>query len=114
MKRILICGGRDYSNVDSVAHIIKEALRDFKDIVIIQGGATGADRLAKEFCERMGIPCITMFAPWSALGPRAGTLRNEWMLKYCNPDMVIAFPGGKGTANMLKQAKDAGILNFKV
>jgi predicted Rossmann-fold nucleotide-binding protein len=31
------------------------------------------------------------------------------MLSEGKPDLVIAFPGGRGTADMIRQAKEAGV-----
>lgn len=47
-------------------------------------------------------------ANWEAFGAAAGPVRNRWMLDL-EPDLVIAFPGGKGTKNMIEQAKKRGV-----
>lgn len=79
------------------------------DITIIQGGATGADRAAYDFaeinfCRREEYP-----ADWKRYGKRAGYLRNQQMLDEGKPDLVVAFPGGIGTANMVDLATKAGV-----
>ncbi len=56
-----------------------------------------------------GCPVIEMKANWDYHGKRAGHLRNDWMIRYAMPDLVIAFPGGTGTAGMVKLAIEAGI-----
>ncbi len=48
-------------------------------------------------------------AEWSKYGRRAGPIRNKQMLDVGKPHLVVAFPGGAGTANMVKQAKAAGV-----
>jgi len=48
-------------------------------------------------------------AEWDKFGRRAGPLRNEQMLREGKPDVVVAFPGGRGTAHMVRIAKEAGI-----
>jgi len=48
-------------------------------------------------------------ADWSRHGKSAGPIRNRQMLIEGRPDIVVAFPGGKGTANMIKQAVEAGV-----
>lgn len=60
-----------------------------------------------------GCPVIRMDANWDFYGKKAGPIRNTWMLKYATPDLVIAFPGGGGTADMVAQAEAAGIDVFK-
>lgn len=80
----------------------------YHDMVIIQGGAKGADFLAKCWAKEKAVPCEEYPADWS-LGKQAGIIRNKRMLEEGKPDLVLAFPGGKGTANMIWQAVDAGI-----
>jgi hypothetical protein len=43
--------------------------------------------------------------PWPGAGPR----RNARMLRDGKPDVLIAFTGGKGTANCISQATKLGI-----
>ena len=44
-------------------------------------------------------------ADWDKFGRAAGPIRNAQMLREGKPDLVVAFPGGRGTANMVAQAK---------
>lgn len=39
----------------------------------------------------------------------AGPIRNSRMLREGKPDLVLAFPGHGGTADMVKQAGEAGV-----
>lgn len=39
----------------------------------------------------------------------AGPKRNQRMLDKGKPDLVLAFPGGDGTADMVRKAKSAGV-----
>jgi hypothetical protein len=48
-------------------------------------------------------------AEWKKHGKRAGPLRNMRMLEEWKPDGVAAFPGGSGTADMIAQARNAGV-----
>jgi len=48
-------------------------------------------------------------AQWDKYGKAAGYRRNARMLEHPAPDLVVAFPGGPGTANMVMLAKRAGI-----
>lgn len=54
-------------------------------------------------------------AEWSRHGRYVGPLRNDFMLKD-NPDieLVIAFPGGRATEDMIRKALRASIQVFKV
>lgn len=113
--RILVTGGRDYSDQ---ARLFAEldAIHAKRPItVLVHGRAKGADTLADLWCEINGVPCIGMRASWSVYGKGAGSIRNGWMLKFAGPiDAVVAFPGGRGTANMVKQAEAKGIYIHKV
>lgn len=111
--RILVCGGRDYKNVSAVFHALT-ALHAKRGIsLIIEGGATGADRLGRQWVEQNGIPFSTFEADWDAYGKAAGPKRNTRMLAEGKPDGVIAFPGNRGTADMVLQAEAAGVKVWK-
>lgn len=81
---------------------------DVSKDIIIQGGARGADNISEQWAIEAGCANATVMADWDNYGTRAGPLRNEWMMRL-NPDLIIAFPGGTGTANMIKLAKEAGV-----
>lgn len=121
MYKILVCGGRDYIGYrrmyEVLTDIIDQIILDYtihayNDVEIIQGGATGADFLAKVFAldEFDGQVHHKEFpAEWKKYGKAAGGIRNQQMLDEGKPNLVVAFPGGKGTADMVKRAKKAGI-----
>lgn len=105
-RKVLICGGRDFADFELLQRVmahVRPWLED--DFCIINGFARGADRLAHIWAFTEGVPSICVPANWDYYGKRAGTLRNEWMLIYRDPDLVIAFPGGTGTSNMKMLAR---------
>lgn len=111
--RILVCGGRQYNNLKLVFETLEvlraqDAAKGNKT-VIIQGGASGADALAKRYAELRFVECITEPAQWGEHGRSAGPIRNQKMLDDHKPDLVIAFPGGRGTFDMTSRATRAGI-----
>lgn len=77
--------------------------------VVIHGAARGADTLAAEWARDRGIPVLPFPADWDSHPRAAGPIRNAQMLREGKPDVVIAFPGGRGTANMIDQAERAGV-----
>jgi hypothetical protein len=105
---VLITGGRSYAQRAHVYALLDALLRNYPGMCVAQGGATGADALARAWCKSRGQPCITMPAPWDVHGPAAGTMRNQWMLDYLKPRFVVAFPGGAGTADMKRRATRQG------
>jgi hypothetical protein len=112
--RVLVCGGRDYQDINRVSHVLTVYMEEKGIDCIIQGGATGADTLAKDFAHRHAIDCQEYKADWETYGKSAGYRRNREMLELGKPDLIIAFPGGKGTANMVKLGRDAGIRILEV
>ena len=107
MKRILVCGGRDYKDHRRVFEILDKALKAFGEVHIIEGGADGADTCARMWAESRGITYSEYPADWKKLGKRAGYVWNVQMLNEGKPDLVVAFPGGPGTEMMMKLAKAA-------
>lgn len=105
--RILVCGGRDFDNFFLVDQILDEYLEQRPHI--IQGGAKGADTNAKDYAEMNNLVCTTYPALWNKYKNAAGPIRNQQMLDEGKPDLVVAFPGGKGTADMVKRARKAGV-----
>ena len=101
--RVLVCGGRDYAKADYVSRV----LDGLSVTTLVHGGARGADILAGHWALRHGVNTEVFYADW-ARGKRAGPERNQRMLDS-KPDLVVAFPGGRGTADMVRRAKAAGI-----
>ena len=102
--RVLVCGGRTFDNWKTV----HRELSGIGPAVIIQGGAPGADRLAAKYADVNGVPLVTYPALWSR-GKKAGPERNAFMLEDSRPDIVIAFPGGRGTQDMVDRVRKAGL-----
>lgn len=104
--RILVCGGLDFTD----QAVLEARLGGIPGVAaIIEGGALGADRLAREFGQQRGITVETFPADWDKHGRAASPIRNAQMLAVGLPDLVVAFPGGRGTPNMVSQAHAAGV-----
>lgn len=108
-KRILICGGRDFEDRALFERALFKAMKTWGIKELCQGGARGADRMALFWAIAEGYPVMTYPARWKALGGRAGPERNARMLDHWDPDIVLAFPGGTGTRDMVKRARAAGV-----
>lgn len=106
--KVLVCGGRAYKDRDFVFHTLDAIHSKHHISILIHGGASGADSLAREWAHLKGVPCATVQANWARHGVAAGPIRNRSML-LLEPDAVIAFPGGRGTANMVGAAIDAAV-----
>jgi len=126
--KVLVCGGRTWGEVviprGAPPHLVEAArahakaqkdtlcrvLDDFAPPItfLIQGGARGADRCALEWVMAKRLPNKTYKANWERHGRAAGPIRNQFMLDDGKPDLVLAFPGGDGTADMVSRAQKGG------
>ena len=105
--RVLICGGRDFSDHKLMIKTLLDIHEETPITCIIHGAASGADTLARNFAHFMAIPVESYPADWDKYKKAAGPIRNTKMLKEGKPEIVIAFPGGRGTADMIKQARES-------
>ena len=133
--RVLVCGGRDFGEmppgatkyvpswyrtierVEAERKLVSASLSALnpRPSTIIHGAARGADRLADIWARRNGVGVTTFPADWypngrsGGLDRSAGPRRNQRMIQEGKPDLVIAFPGGAGTADMVRRARMAGV-----
>lgn len=121
--RILITGSRDWTDIDTInkqlCKLIVEAKVPYKDVLVIAGGATGADTLARILCnEELGIAFAEFPAPWDFFNKQgnkraAGPVRNNWMLRWGRPHYALAFhpylPGSRGTKHMVELCHKAKV-----
>jgi cysteine synthase len=108
--RILVCGGRAYADRAAVFGALDRLKAVHGDLTVVQGGATGADALARAWCAAQpGIHMINEPADWRAHGRAAGPIRNQRMIDQHKPDVVLAFTGGRGTADMIRRAERGDI-----
>jgi len=112
--RVLVCGGRNYTDKSYLFAILNNIHRIHEIDCIIEGNQKGADRLASLWAKENDVSNLKFDADWTQYGNAAGPIRNRQMIKEGKPDIVIAFPGGKGTADMIKQAKEALLKVYEV
>lgn len=108
MTKVLICGGRDYRDKRAFDTFMDSQHHVYAFTHVIHGGAPGADTLADEWALSRGVQAIRCPANWDKHGKSAGPIRNRRMAELL-PDWLYAFPGGRGTANMIATAKERGI-----
>jgi hypothetical protein len=117
--RVLVCGGRSYEDRSRVFHVLDKALRAAtlagKSFVLVHGNARGADKLSHEWATARQISDVRVYeADWETHGRSAGPIRNKLMLTNESPHVIIAFEGGNGTADMIRQGKKAGVPVYEV
>lgn len=106
---VLVCGGRDFTDAVTLGSWLGGIHKKQRIALLIHGGARGADFMAGEFAKWAGIPVKEYPADWDAHGRAAGPIRNQRMLDEGKPDLVVAFDGGRGTADMIDRAEKAGV-----
>lgn len=104
MTRVLVCGGRDFRAADHLFSTLDRLHLTHGFTALIEGGARGADRLARRWAKSAGVPVESYPADWDTYGRSAGSIRNRQMLVEGRPDLIVAFKGGSGTDNMVWQA----------
>lgn len=127
----IICGSREWSDVARVEEVLEAELSNRGDIeyfVAIIGGAPGVDTIAERYLRRvnrdttplrLGFRADMVICPadWNRHKKAAGPIRNNQMLILLRTlaavgyePGVIAFPlpGGRGTQDMMKKARDEG------
>lgn len=104
MVTVLVCGGRDFDDRELLYSTLERLHNRLGFSKLIHGGARGADCMAGEWAFERNIPVEEFLADWDT-GRGAGIRRNTEMLQKGKPDLVVVFPGGKGTANMIHQTQ---------
>ena len=86
--------------------------------LLLHGGARGADAAIGRAAQQLGWSSLVMPAQWQLHGRAAGPIRNRELLEqavaraeahsspgYQASVLVVAFPGGTGTASLVQQAR---------
>lgn len=124
--RVLACGGRNFGwntdengrrtsiNETEVAFIclVLDTLNEEVGIsTLIEGEAIGADKFSRKWAELpdVNVKVEPYPADWNRYKRRAGPIRNRQMLEEGKPQLVVPFPGGTGTADMVSISKAAGV-----
>lgn len=107
--KVLVCGGRDYDDYSTVKHVLDHVHSRREIKILIHGAARGADLLGERWAKENEIEYRGYPAKWKKQRNAAGPIRNRRMLDEECPNMVVAFPGGTGTADMIEAAKAAGV-----
>lgn len=117
--KVLVCGGRAFSDRGAIYTALDKIWEtDGDDMIIIQGGAPGADLIAKQWASDNQVPTYHFPARWKKYGKKAGMRRNREMLERAEPDLVLGFPTpgeeNVGTNAMMTIAKNAGVMTLNV
>lgn len=112
--RILVCGSRYFDSEQIIRRSLDQIISlraPTKDILIINGAARGADKLATKYAISKQYRYEECPADWKNRGKAAGVIRNQDMLDEYKPHLVVAFPfdDSVGTQDMIDRSRAAGV-----
>jgi hypothetical protein len=115
--RLLVCGSRTWTDAALLAEAVEQTVAEHGQgragVVLIEGDARGADRLAGALAHAHGWELEVYPADWQRHGRAAGMRRNARMLRQGRPERVIActddLAGSRGTADMVRRAHSVGL-----
>jgi len=125
--RLAVCGGRAfpdrqfvYDTLDRLHHdhvdgllcdpgITELAAGDAGKLAPLSGRLLGVDLQALTWADSNDIPRQRFIADWTSYGRGAGPVRNRKMLDDFQPDLLVVFPGGAGTADCKRAALERSI-----
>lgn len=129
--RVIVCGGRDFCDQEWLFDALDRIHARRPITFLRQGGQVkrhpddahlpaqkqrriGADYFAKRWAMSRMVNHDEVKAEWDRFGAAAGPIRNGMMLRENDIDAIIDFPGGDGTADMVKKAAAAGLKRFEM
>jgi hypothetical protein len=112
---VLVTGGRDFDDEpdlllhSALALVEQLCFEAHLEMAVVQGGARGADAVARSWAMENHIMLYNEQAKWFLHGLSAGPRRNQLMIDKHKPDICIAAPGGAGTADCVERCRVAHI-----
>ena len=110
-KRIIVTGSRSFSDKTLLDRALDSAQYYFEDMVVVHGGASGADALAEQWCQAHGVPSEPHPADWDTYGKSAGPIRKRQMAAL-GAVFGVAFLDDsecRGTKNCIREMEAVGI-----
>lgn len=110
--RVLVCGGREFKDEEFLRENLNRLHEKYKFTHLVHGAARGADTMADTWARQQeNVTCEPdPISPleWKHYRSGAGPRRNQRMLDT-KPDLVVAFGGETGTADMVRRSRAAGV-----
>ena len=107
--KVIIAGSRGIDDYGLVEQAILAS--GFNITEVVSGGCHGVDKLGERWAKENIVPVKIFPADWSK-GKSAGPIRNGQMASYADALIAIWANNSKGTANMIDQAENNGLLVY--
>ena len=105
---LAITGSRTFTNYDRLEKIILNRYKSkLFDMVIVSGGARGADNLAERFAKEHLLPMIILKPDWKKHGVSAGFYRNQQIVDKADEFIAFWDDRSKGTQDLIKKVQKA-------
>jgi hypothetical protein len=112
--RIIVCGGSHSEYSSAVAFELNQLHKRRPVRVLIHGGSQGVCVAAEEWARLNGVSIVRYPPNWVLFGKKAEAVRNAFMLEDSRPDLVMTFPGGRCTADLMRRALGLGLAVYNV
>jgi hypothetical protein len=108
--KVLVCGGRDFDDCVFLYRQMDKIDKLYNIYCVVEGDAKGTDKMAGKWGRFRKKEVKVYPAKWKKFGKRAGPIRNLTMLEdNSDIELVISFPGGNDTRNMVDKAREKKI-----
>ena len=98
-----------YADRERIFQVLSDLHRARGIEVILHGAASGVDLLSVVWADKNGLRAVPFPADWARDGKLASQKRNRKIISQGRPHLLLAFPGGKGTAEVIRFAKAEGV-----
>jgi len=108
---LLVCGSRGWSDHLAIRTVLQRFLEQYgqDDLLVLTGGARGADRLAFVEAHQLGIHVAEIVPLWQRYGKKAGFMRNRWLVRLAD-EMVSFWDGDSpGTLSTIQLCTASGV-----
>lgn len=95
-RRVVVAGSRSFTDYEKAKRYIDFCISNIRkenEIIIVSGGARGADLLGEQYANENGFKIERYLPDWETYGKSAGVRRNKTMVDVS--DYVICFWDGK-------------------
>lgn len=103
--RVLVVGGRNFHNTKTFKETLDQLHQQHSITCIIHDGKSSVAHFGHYWARGFGIEEMPFDRDWGGTGRSSGGRRNRTMLEEGRPDLVVAFSGGKDTADLVRRAK---------